>query len=102
MGSMKYGKSIEFLTTTRRQTLHVRYVFTFDMRRSNMLYYRAKTFAYDYFNDYPLIKGELLTKKERNSKCRHLHDSCFEEVRINKNKTFVIFGVRFEKRETKE
>ena len=67
-----------------------------------MLYYRAKTDAYDYFNRYGVVKGELLTKKERNSKCRYLHDSCFEEVHINRNKTFVNFGIRFEKTETEE
>ena len=61
-----------------------------------MLYYRAKCDAYDYFNHYGVVEGELLTSKERNSKARYISDSCFDEVNISRNKTFTNFGVRFE------
>lgn len=50
----------------------------------------------DHFSGYTTIKNELLTEKERNRKFRYLHDSVFEEVEINHNKTFWSFGARFE------
>ena len=45
-----------------------------------MLYYKAINDGYDYFNKNSIIKNELLTTKERNSK------------------VFWSFGARFEKR----
>lgn len=41
-------------------------------------------------------KGELLTAKERESKFRNLPDDFFEKVDVNRNKTFWLFGARFE------
>ena len=64
-----------------------------------MKYYRVRRDAYDYFNKYTVVKNELLTEKERNKKARYIKDDIFEEVEINKNKTYFNFGVR---REIKE
>lgn len=63
-----------------------------------MTYYRAKREAFDYFNEYPVVRGELLTAKERNTKCRYLNDDIFEIVDIPRTRTFMIFGARFEKK----
>ena len=61
-----------------------------------MLYYKARNDAYDYFNKFAVIKDELLTKRERETKARYISDSNFDIVRINKNNTFKIFGIRKE------
>lgn len=61
-----------------------------------MKYYRATKDAYDYLNKHGVVENELLTEKERNSRVRYLSDSVFHIVEINKNKTFMSFGVRFE------
>lgn len=61
-----------------------------------MLYYRAKGDFYDYFNNYEVIRNELLTAKERNRKCRYLSDNCFEAVNISKKDIYFSFGVRFQ------
>lgn len=61
-----------------------------------MLYYRVKDDAYDYFNKYAVVKNELLTARERNTKCRYISDEHFEAVQISKKKTFFNFGCRFE------
>lgn len=61
-----------------------------------MLFYRVKEERYDYFTGNGTIKGELLTKKERDTKFRYLPDSIFETVNVNKNNTFWCFGARFE------
>lgn len=61
-----------------------------------MKYYKALTNKYDYFNKYEIIKDELLTEKERNTKVRYIPDEYFEIVEISKKKTFFSFGVRFE------
>lgn len=62
-----------------------------------MLYYMANRDAYDYFNKYGIVSGELLTPKERNTKVRYIGDECFNIVAINRNDTFTNFGVRFPK-----
>lgn len=64
-----------------------------------MLYYQAIKDGYDYFNKNSLIKGELLTEKERNTKVRYLPDSYFERVNISRKKTFFNFGVRLPMKE---
>ena len=61
-----------------------------------MLFYRVRRDAYDYFNKYAVIEGELLTEKERNRKARYLKDDIFQPVEISKQKTFWSFGCRFE------
>lgn len=63
-----------------------------------MLYYKAIKDGYDYFNKNSIIKNELLTVKERNSRVRYLSDSYFEIIEITKTKVFWSFGARFEKR----
>ena len=42
-----------------------------------MKYFRAKRDAYDYFSKYGVVEGELLTAKERNSRCPYLQDCVF-------------------------
>lgn len=61
-----------------------------------MLFYKVRRDAYDYFNKYGVVKDELLTKRERDTKCRYLKDDVFEEVEVSKKKTFWSFGCRFE------
>ena len=63
-----------------------------------MLYYKAIKDGYDYFNKNTLIKNELLTTKERNSRVRYLPDSYFQIIEIPKSRVFWSFGARFEKR----
>lgn len=53
----------------------------------------------DYFNNYPVVKDELLTPRERNSVARYLDDSVFEIVEISRKKTYKSFGARFEIKE---
>lgn len=60
-------------------------------------YFRAKKDAMDYFTGYPVVKGELLTPKERYSQAIHLVDEYFEIVEISRKKTYKSFGARFEK-----
>lgn len=60
-----------------------------------MLYYRVRRDAYDYFNKFAVVEGELLTEKERNRKARYISDNVFQEVHISKNKTYFSFGCRF-------
>ena len=62
-----------------------------------MLYYKVIKDGYDYFNKNAIVKNELLTTKERNSKVSHLPDSYFQIIEIPKTKVFWSFGVRFEK-----
>lgn len=59
-------------------------------------FFKAITEKYDYGTGNTTIKGELLTAKERESKFRNLPDDFFEKVDVNRNKTFWLFGVRFE------
>lgn len=61
-----------------------------------MLFYKVRRDAYDYFNKYGVVKNELLTEKERNTKCRYLKDEVFQPVEVSKKKTFWSFGCRFE------
>lgn len=61
-----------------------------------MKYLRPKRDAYDYFSQYGVVEGELLTARERNLRCPYLQDCVFEEVEISKNDTFVNFGCRFQ------
>lgn len=61
-----------------------------------MKYYKAKQDAYDYFNKFNLVKGELLTERERNILARYISDDKFEIVYIKKTNTFTNFGCRFE------
>lgn len=63
-----------------------------------MLYYKAIKDAYDYFSKNAIIKNELLTTKERNSKVRYLPESYFQIIEIPKSRVFWSFGARFEKR----
>ena len=64
-----------------------------------MKYYRARRDAYDYFSKYGIVKNELLTEKERNTKVRYIKDDLFEVINIPKTKTFFSFGCRFEIKE---
>lgn len=59
-----------------------------------MKYYRAKDDAVDYKAKHCLIKGELLTEKERMKYYPNLSDNAFEIVYISKSLTFTCFGVR--------
>lgn len=60
-----------------------------------MKYYRAKEEAYDYFNRNGVVKGELLTPHERDTKVRYISDEKFEKVEISQRDTYKNFGVRF-------
>ena len=62
-----------------------------------MKYYKAVKDGYDYFNKHSVIKNELFTEKERNTKVNHVSDSYFEIVNISKFDTYFSFGVRLEK-----
>lgn len=59
-----------------------------------MKYYRAKCDSYDFSTMRSLIKGELVTPKEREKYYSHISDKDFEEVNISKSLTFTCFGVR--------
>lgn len=59
-----------------------------------MKYYRAKEEGYDYFNRHGVVKGELLTPHERETKVRYISDENFEKVEISQRDTFKNFGVR--------
>ena len=59
-----------------------------------MKYYVAMKDAYDYFNHFAVVKYELLTEKERNTKARYIADSAFRVMEINRLHTFRNFGVR--------
>lgn len=61
-----------------------------------MKYYRATKDAYDYFTGWGLVKGELVTPHERNTRFRCLTDSCFEAVEVSRKRTYHNFGVRWE------
>ena len=61
-----------------------------------MIYYKALDDAYDYFTGNALIKNELLTPRERNTKFRYIADCKFKVVEISRSRTFRNFGVRFE------
>ena len=63
------------------------------------IYFKAKRDAMDYFNNYPVVKDELLTPKERHTAARYLDDSVFEIVEISQKKTYKYFGTRFENKE---
>ena len=59
-----------------------------------MFYYRAKTDVY--YVKRPLIKGELLTQRERDKNYPFVPQDAFEVVNIPKSRTFINFGVRLE------
>lgn len=59
-----------------------------------MKYYVATKDSYDYFNHFAVIKSELLTEKERNTKASHIADSAFQIIEINRSHTMINFGVR--------
>ena len=59
-----------------------------------MVYYRAKGEYHDYFTGYTTIPGELLTKRERNTKFRFLSDTVFERVMCSCKGTYFSFGAR--------
>ena len=61
-----------------------------------MKYYKALAEKYDYFTGYTTIPGELVTKRERDTKFRYLLDDVFQPVEVSKNKVFWNFGARFE------
>lgn len=60
-----------------------------------MLYFRSNNDYYDYFTGYSIVKGELLTERERCTKARTLSDECFDTVKISTKNTFKNFDVRF-------
>lgn len=59
-----------------------------------MKYYVTMKDSYDYFNKFGVVKSELLTEKERNTKARYISDSAFQIMEINRNHTMISFGVR--------
>lgn len=59
-----------------------------------MKYYVAMKDSYDYFNNFAVVKSELLTEKERNTKARYIEDSAFQIMEINRSHTMINFGVR--------
>ena len=62
-----------------------------------MKYYVAMKDSYDYFNKFGVVKYELLTEKERNTKARYIADSVFQIMEINRSHTMWNFGVRLVK-----
>lgn len=62
-----------------------------------MKYYVAVMDSYDYFNKFAVVKSELLTEKERNTKARYIADDHFTVMEINRSHTMVNFGVRLVK-----
>ncbi len=65
-----------------------------------MWYWRAKCDAIDLKTGHSMVKGELLTKRERFSRIPNISDKMLEVVDISKNRTYKIFGIRFEVHET--
>lgn len=61
-----------------------------------MTFFRAKIDAFDHSVDRGVVKGELLTAKEREIRVPKLPNSVFETVVIPKSKTYYLFGARFE------
>ena len=59
-----------------------------------MTYYRSKGEYHDYFTGNTAIPGELITKRERNTKYRYLCDNCFELVNVSRKDVYMQFGVR--------
>lgn len=59
-----------------------------------MKYYVVMKDSYDYFNKFAVVKSELLTEKERNTKARYIADSAFQIMEINRSHTIRNFGVR--------
>lgn len=60
-----------------------------------MLYLMAKDDCYDYFSNCSVVKNELITIKEYARKCPYISTTKFYRVQINKNHTYISFGVRF-------
>ena len=60
-----------------------------------MKYYMSNGEYYDYFTGNTVLPGELITKRERNSKFRYLCDNCFTLVKVNKKDTYFSFGARY-------
>lgn len=67
-----------------------------------MKYFQVVIDGYDYFSKNAVIKGELLTTKERSRLVPHVSDSHFKEIEISSRKTFTNFGVRLIKSEYRE
>ena len=65
-----------------------------------MKYYMALEEKHDYFTGNTMVKNELLTEKERNTKFRYIMDDYFKVVNVSKRKTFRNFGCRFMVRES--
>ena len=61
-----------------------------------MLYFKALDDKYDYFTGHALVKNELVTPRERNTKYRYISDCYFRPVEVSRKKTFFNFGVRLE------
>lgn len=59
-----------------------------------MTYYKVVKDAYDYFSKYGVIEGELLTAKERNTKCPYISDNVFIKCFTSSRNTFKMFGIR--------
>lgn len=65
-----------------------------------MKYFKALEEKHDYFTGNTLVKDELLTERERNTKFRYIMDEYFQVVEISKRKTYFNFGCRFAMRES--
>ena len=60
-----------------------------------MMYLMSKEDGYDYLSGYSVVKNQLITIKEYHRKCPYISDDKFWKVMINKNHTYMSFGVRF-------
>lgn len=60
-----------------------------------MKYYQALKDSYDYFSKNAIVRGELLTERERNKKVPYIADSYFRIIDLSRKNIFVSFGVRF-------
>jgi len=61
-----------------------------------MMYYKALDDRYDYFTGNALVKNELITPRERNTKYRYISDRFFSVVNVKKTETYFNFGVRLQ------
>jgi len=61
-----------------------------------MKYFKANCDSFDWATEWPLIKNELVTEKERAVRYPNISNNCFDSVEISKNKTYKSFGLRFE------
>lgn len=66
-----------------------------------MKYYKAQTDMYEPSTRWTLIHNELVTEAERKKRYPTLPDFLFKEVEIPTSNTLIIFGVRYEKEQSK-